>query len=312
MHASFFKSLSYADIWTNDLIGALDIFHDAFGFPETTRDKVATYASFGTDNLVFEFGRDPVTRIEINGPASSGQIDRKRIDYPYILERVYEPPLRPAILHATVVATPNLPILVERLQRLGLRHRFDKGGENTMDRLWVGFSADKRDPFYSPEADAGLMFEFWESSSDAVVSKLVPVRGAPNDLARIEASTMLVADLQHPLTLLKANFDWEPSRVWRDGATQIAEFKFDDPRSASLHFIAPSDADSRPGKHLTQWGAGAYVRRIACSDLSGREQSLSRRGIDVETGPALDGSGRKAALAFGGRHFYGMIEYVEA
>jgi hypothetical protein len=135
------------------------------------------------------------------------------------------------------------------------------------------------------------------------------VHGAA-DIAGVEAITFLVPEIEAPLELLAANFDWEPARVWSEGGATMAELAFDDPGSASVQLVAPG-GDSTAARHLAEWGPGPYVRRLTCTDLDARERVLREHHVTVERGTALDGSGRAATLVYGAPFFASVLELVE-
>ncbi|MFG2940331.1 hypothetical protein [Streptomyces sp. NPDC048282] len=313
MSSSFFKSLTYADVWANHVPDALDVLHAAYGFAAAGEDDISAFVEFGTDVAIIEVDDgERSTALQVTGPARVPGLNRARPDYPFLVESAGEPPLRPAISHATVVATPDLDALVEHLRSRGARYRFDQPyGDVLLPRLWPGWGSDKADPFYSPEVDAGMKLEFWEAASSDAAPQPPTVSGTEGGVTGIEAVTFLVADPAPAVALLEKVFDWVPDRSWTREGTTVAEFAFTDPKSARIQLVSPQDPDGRVGRHLTEWREGPYLRRFTCADLGAREEELRRYDIGVERGTALDGSGRDALLVQGGYAFSGVFEFVQ-
>jgi hypothetical protein len=311
MSAEHFKHHTWIDVWTNDTSVALEFLHSAYGLGPVADEEVVRFGPFGTDVAAIKL-EDNSTLLQVTGPTRTATaLDRSRIDYPLVIESAAETPLRPVIQHATIIHTTDIEALVERMRRLGLRHRFDEPSAMIpKPRLWIGYGSDKADPWYRPSVDGGLKLEFGQYADGAAGVGPSAVASSV-DISGLEASMFLVDDVHARVVTLERNFGWEPIDVTTRGDALVARFGFSDGDSAYVELISPKDADTLVGRHLGDWGVGPYFRRMTCSDLDGRAESLHAHGVEVTRGTSLDGSGRRAIFVQGGLEFSSAFELVE-
>jgi len=311
MSVEHFKHHTWIDVWTNDTPAALEFLHSAFGLGPVADEEIVRFGPFGTDVAAIKL-EDNSTLLQVTGPThTTTGLDRSRIDYPLVIESATETPLRPVIQHATIIHTTDIAALVERMRSLGLRHRFDEPSAMIpKPRLWIGYGSDKADPWYQPSVDGGLKLEFGQYVEGAAGVR--PSAGASSvDISGLEASMFLVNDVHASAAILERNFEWEPIDVTTRGDALVARFGFSDKDSAYVELISPRDADTFSGRHLADWGAGPYFRRMTCTDLDGRAEVLRAHGVEVTRGTSLDGSGRRAIFVLGGQVFSSAFELVE-
>jgi len=311
MGVDHFKHHNWIDVWTNNTPVAVKFLHSAYGLGPVPDSEIVSFGPFGTDVAAIKLEAN-TTLLQITGPTHrAAGLDRSRIDYPLCIESAASTPLRPVIQHATVVHTLDIEALVERMRSMGLRHRFDEPSALIpKPRLWVGYGSDKSDPWYQPSADAGLQLEFGQYVDGSAGVR--PSTGASSvDILGLEASMFLVSDVSESAATLTRNFGWEPADITRRGDALVARFGFSDGVSADVELISPADADTFVGRHLSEWGAGPYFRRMTCADLDGRAEVLREHGVEVVHGTSLDGSGRRAIFVQGGLVFSSAFELVE-
>jgi hypothetical protein len=311
MTIEHFKHHNWIDVWTNDTPAALGFLHSAYGLGPVPDSEIISFGPFGTDVAAIKLEAN-TTLLQITGPTHrAGGLDRSRRDYPLCIESAAETPLRPVIQHATVIHTTDVEALAERMRSLGLRHRFDEPSDLIpKPRLWIGYGSGKSDPWYYPMVDEGLKLEFGQYVDGS--AGVQPSAGAAAvDIAGLEASLFLVKDAMASAATLTKNFGWEPIEVITTENATIARFGFTDGVSANVDLLSPKSPDSLPGRHLTEWGAGPYFRRMTCTDLGGRAAILHDHGVKVVQGTSLDGSGRRAIFVEGGLVFSSAFELVE-
>lgn len=196
--------------------------------------------------------------------------------------------------HATVVATPAIEALAERVRRQGVRHWFQPKTEQVpFDRLWMGSPpGDLGD--YDPDADGGFVFEFIPSNSSAFGPKLFerphdePRPGATG-FRRIRRRAFLVADLDAKLRKLEDVFGWTPARPVRDEPSRgyrFATMAANHAHGAALRLVEPTDPDSLAGRTLADQGEGPWAITIAAYDLEATFADLEARGVAVRRLPA--------------------------
>src|SRR5690606_22405395 len=183
-----------ADLCVPQIRPALDELVARIGLPQPGAGAWVLYEDDGWDvvfALVSKAFRAAPTRLELIAPI--GETGAGPAVYAGQAPRSIR-------THATVVATPDLPGLVERVRRSGARHWLQPAGEQvTFDRLWMGAGVGAVGD-YDPTADGGFRFEFIPSNSQAFSPRLFE---APQDeprkgevgFRRIRRRSFLVADL---------------------------------------------------------------------------------------------------------------------
>jgi hypothetical protein len=221
------------------------------------------------------------TRLEIVAP-----LDRKG-GKPSPARKVFEGQApRAWRTHATVVATPDLPGLVERVRRAGARHWLQlKDDKIPFDRLRAGVpEGDLAD--YDPAADGGFRFTFIPSDCPAFPPEVFrrphdkPQRGDPG-MRRIRARTFLVNDIDESLRRLEAVFGWTPADPVREEPSRGYRFvsmSSNHPHGATLRLIQATNPDTRVGRDFAAQGPGPYVITIVTYDLDAMEAALADRG----------------------------------
>jgi hypothetical protein len=192
--------------------------------------------------------------------------------------------------HATVVATPCMDALAERVMAAGARCWLQSPTEDVpFTRLWMGAApGDLAD--YDPAADAGFRFEFIPSQSSAFAPRLfLPPQDQPRPgeagFRRIRSRAFLVSDIDASLRHLERLFGWEPAfPVWDEPGLgyRFVDMSANHGHGATLRLVAPTDPDSRAGRDLVRHGPGPYVITIAAFDLAAAEADLRARGAPIE------------------------------
>lgn len=218
--------------------------------------------------------------------------------------------------HATVVATPDIDALAERVRRAGLRHWLQPPAEDVpFARLWMGV-ADGDLARYQPEADGGFMFEFIPGEPPAFSAKQFaggrdenPVAGA---YERIHSRAFLVADLDQTLRHLERGFGWTPDQdVHEEAGYRFAVMSANVAQGARLRLMEARDPDSEIGRDYAQWGKGPYTITIGVHGLAAKADDLRTRGTDFvrhqagrhnpeRLAPILKGVGAKFELVDSG------------
>jgi hypothetical protein len=190
--------------------------------------------------------------------------------------------------HATVVATPRIDELAERLARQGVRHWFQHPADS-FRRIWLGSPADDLGD-YDPSADGGFRFEFIPSQSEAFTPKLFqhPVdepRPGQAGFRRIKHRAFLVEDLDASLRKLDATFGWEPAGPVRDEpgrGYRFALMSANFAHGAVLKLVQPTDPDAGAARDLEAQGPGPYTIGISVYDIEATAADLAARGVAFE------------------------------
>jgi hypothetical protein len=192
----------------------------------------------------------------------------------------YLGPRRPMLTHSNVHAVDDIEGLANRLQQRGLPFRFGPiSPEHPFDRLWVGCTPE--DPRYRPDVDGGLCLEFIPYAALAMPAAPPPEPAdlSPGEMIRIVARGWLVRDLDDVLRRLSGNLGLAPAGpVEQRAGHRRARITYEDPASATLDLIAPTDAGSPAGRDLHTLGPGPYYIRIAVKDLAAKAEDLRARG----------------------------------
>lgn len=270
-----------ADLCVPNVEASLGAFTGKLGLPQPGPAAFVKYPNEGWD-VVFAlvnkaFATAP-TRLEIIGPLGQARNGGPRI-YDDQAPRIWR-------THATVVATPDLDALAERLRSKGLRAWFQpKAEEVPFDKLWVGaVPGDIAD--YRPDADFGFRFEFIPSDSSAFAPKLFvkPVdepRLGETGFRRIRHRAFLVADIDAMLHGLAENFGWEPAHAVRDEpgrGYRYVDMSANHGHGAGLRLVQATDPDSAAGRDFAAQGQGPYTITIAAFDLEATAADLTARG----------------------------------
>lgn len=196
--------------------------------------------------------------------------------------------------HATVVATPAMAELVERVRRAGALHWHQPPAEDVpFERLWMGSPVGDL-ATYNPEADGGFVFEFIPSGSSAFPPKLFET---PNDaprpgetgFRRIRSRAFLVADLDAKLRKLETTFGWEPAHPVREEPGRGYRFvtmAANHGHGAALRIVQPTEPDSAAGRALADEGPGPWAITLAAFDLEATAADLISRGVSFRRTPA--------------------------
>jgi hypothetical protein len=194
--------------------------------------------------------------------------------------------------HATVVATPCIDALAERLARQGVRHWYHYP-EGSFRRIWLGSpEGDVGD--YDPSVDGGFRFEFIPSDSEAFTPKLFqhPVdepRPGETGFRRIKHRAFLVADIDASLRRLETLFGWDAAGAVRDEpgrGYRFVEMSANFTHGAVLKLVQPTDPDGRAARDLKAEGPGPYTIGIAAYDLAATAADLTDRGVTFDRLPA--------------------------
>lgn len=308
-------SLASADVWVDDVRAALRRMEHGFGLSGAASVELSRFPDYGVEWVFYPVEPTGVatTKLEVIGTDRNAEPDRRRPDYPYMVEFGREQGGRSARFHALVIKTLALDDLLERLRSRGARFRLDPATPQIpRPRLFMGYSQDDG-ASYAPDFDGGVRMEFWEPyPHERPIAPPAPRRtraiAAP---FHVEARVMLVADVKRAIDQIRTFYDWEPVKTWTAAGGDAAEWMFDDPGSSTLQIVSPAAADGRPAQEFARWGPGAWVIRFADSNLRARREALSAAGMPFVEQQASDGSGRKALwvdLAGSGE---GLFEFVE-
>jgi hypothetical protein len=223
------------------------------------------------------------TRLELIAPVP--------ITDPGVPLRFYVPEIvavqgdRPIKSHATALATSRQSDVIDRLERLAVRHRIDPAGPGYWPLVWLGVSPDEP-AAYDASVDAGLMVEVVDTESLHLRPEVykgdvgVPEGLAEGSMVRVAAKGVLVRDLDEALRALDRHLDWQPEdsvRTVRSEGYRCARMGFELPQSARVELIEPI-ADGAPAEFLTRWGPGPYQTRISVNGLGAKAEDLRRRG----------------------------------
>jgi hypothetical protein len=277
-----------ADLLVPEIRPALEELAAKLGLPQPGPTAWVTYPDEGWD-VVFAlvnkaFAAAP-TRLELIAPIGEAGAG----------PAVYRDQVpRPIRTHATVVAVPDLPQLVERVRRSGARHWLQPAGDQvTFDRLWMGAGVgDLGD--YDPAADGGFRFEFIPSNSSAFSPRLFETpqdepRKGEVGFRRIRRRAFLVADLDAALSTLERVFGWEPAHPVREEPSRgyrFAVMSLNHPHGAALMLVQPTDAHGVAGRALATQGPGPWAIVVAAFDLEATFADLTARGAPVRRLPA--------------------------
>ena len=284
--ASICDFLFSADVCVPTVGPALEALTGRLGVPQPGPGAFVRYADNGWD-VVFalvnkSFSAAPC-RFEIIAPlAESGPNGPGARVFASQARRAWR-------THATVVATPCIDELAERLARQGVRHWFQHPADS-FRRIWLG-SPEGDLGEYDPSADGGFRFEFIPSDSEAFTPKLfqTPVnepRPGQTGFRRIKHRAFLVADIDATLRQLETAFGWasagpvqsEPGRGYR-----FVDMSANYTHGAVLRLVQPTDPDGRAGRDLRAEGPGPYTIGIAAYDLEATAADLSARGAAFES-----------------------------
>jgi hypothetical protein len=187
--------------------------------------------------------------------------------------------------HATVVATPDMTNLVEKVRKSGARHWLQPPAEDvTFERLWMGIGPHEAAD-YDAAADGGFRFEFIPSDSPAFPPKaftrpLDEAKPGEVGMRRIRYRAFLVADLDASLRRLEAVFGWEPAHPVRSEprhGLRFATMSANQPHGAHLRLIEAMDPDTAVGADYAAQGPGPYTITLSAFDLEASAADLSLR-----------------------------------
>jgi len=282
-----------ADVCVASAQTALERLQAALDFPSPVPGAYARYDEGGWD-VIFALVNKPLaaapTRLEIIAP-----LDPPDARAPRAGRRIYDAQApRLWRTHATVVATPDLPALVERVRAAGARHWLQPAGKEVgFDRLWIGTAqGDTAD--YDGAVDSGLRLEFVPSSAAALPPEAFrrpadrPQRGDAG-LRRIRYRSFLVDDLSQTLRRLEAVLGWTPDGPVREEPSRgyrYAEMSLNHSHGAALRVAETFDPDLPVGRDYVTQGPGAYAITIGAFDLQAMAAALTERGAPFHWVPA--------------------------
>ena len=270
-----------ADLCVPSVEQSLSAFIDKLGLPQPGPGAFVKFPNENWD-VVFAlvnkaFATAP-TRLEIIGPL---------LDEPRGGRRIFDDQApRRWRTHATVVATPDIGALAERVRSRGLRAWLQPQDEEVpFDKLWVGaVPGDIAD--YQPSADFGFRFEFIPSNSSAFAPKLFETptdtpRPGETGFRRIRHRAFLVSDIDATLRGLEENFGWEPTGPVRDEPSRgyrFADMSANHAHGAGLRLVQPTNPDTAVAADLASQGPGPYTITISVFDLDATAADLTARG----------------------------------
>jgi hypothetical protein len=200
---------------------------------------------------------------------------------------------RPLKTHGAPVASSAVEEIIERVQKLGLRHWVQPSSETyPFFRLWMGITSDELADYRG--GDGGLMLEVVDSrtvglpldviAADAADPASVPAAGdQAGTMVRTAARVFLVDDVDRRVDELAQAFGWDPEvgpEIGTDGSRR-ALLGFRLPQSARIELLAPARS-TEAGRFLEQWGPGIWSVRIAVTDLDAKADDLRARGAPFE------------------------------
>ena len=277
-----------ADLCVGKVEPAADELVNRLGLPRPGPKAYVRYPEEGWD-VVFAlvnkaFAAAP-TRLELIAPLEGNGPG------PRVYQRQAPRPIR---THATVVATPVLDEVVERVRRAGVAHWLQPATDHVpFDRLWLGSPPGDLGK-YDRAADGGFVFEFIPSNSSAFAPGLF---AAPQDepklgqagYRRIVHRSFVVADLDAKLRLLADVLGWLPAHEVRDEPSRGYRFvtmTANHAHGAALRIVQPTSADSTAGRTLASQGEGPWAITLSAYDLSVTVADLRARGVHVDEFPA--------------------------
>jgi Glyoxalase/Bleomycin resistance protein/Dioxygenase superfamily len=310
-----YDMLHSPDFLVADADGTTERLVRAIGLPPPDPEWIQEFPGHGYRAVFARVHRSRAyapTRLEVISPRPVPEPADPAVPRAYLDDYARAQGGRPLKTHATVVASSDLPALIERVCRRGLRHRVDPvTPELPHLRLWLGVTPE--DPGgYRPDDDAGLFFEAIPTQGLHLrIAPGDPAPPAPTDLAegamaRVLAREWLVRDLDPALAALARNLDWEPAAPVADDARdgcRRAVMEVTMAHAATLELVQPV-ADGEAADYLAAHGPGPYYTRIAVAGLEAKAADLASRGTAFRrAGDRL----RVAAGAVDGA----LIEFVE-
>jgi hypothetical protein len=205
---------------------------------------------------------------------------------------------RPVKTHATVLVSSHFDEILTRLSRRRVPYRLSpKTEEMSLDRVWVGVSADGA--IYDPSYDAGLAIEILPVGPFGAVYKdptSAQTARTAGGLVRVESRSFLVRDLDSSLRALSLYLDLEadgPVELIADDGYRRARMRLGLTTGCALELVEPVDWSSPAGRYLATWGPGPWTTRLTVDDLDSTRNALLERQIPFEE--------LKGTVALGGR-----------
>ena len=199
---------------------------------------------------------------------------------------------RPLKSHGLPIASSTVDELIDRVQRLGLRHWVQPSREGfPFKRLWMGIAADDLSG-YDATVDGGLMIEVVDTATiglpaDAFTAPLAQVDDQfAGGMLRTAARCFLVADLAASLDAVARAFAWEPEAGPESGddGSRRAILGFRLAESARVELLQPAST-SEAGNFLSRHGPGIWSVRIAVRALDAKADDLRARGTPFRIEP---------------------------
>jgi hypothetical protein len=312
-----FDLLVSASVVVNDVAGAVDRVTSRLGVPQPRPSWLAPAPGLEAMFCRVHPSMDvSPTRFELIAPVpitdGAGPLRF------YVPEIVASQGDRPIKAHATALATSLQSDVIERLQRLGVRHRVDDAPPGYWPLVWLGVSPDEP-AAYDASVDAGLITEVVATESLHLRPEAYDEDvGAPQGLAegsmvRVVAKGVLVRDLDAALRALDRHLGWETEgaiRMVRSEGYRYARMGFNLRKSARIELIEPI-SDGAPGDFLARWGPGPYQTRISVKGLDAKAEDLRRRGTPFTKVPQADGLPGVSLRVFEPSVVGALIEFVE-
>jgi len=223
------------------------------------------------------------TRLELIAPMDPADAARPRGG-----RKVYDSQAPRTIrTHATVVATPDIVALAERVRRAGVRHWFQEPAQDVpFQRLWLGVPVGHVGDYDPDAGDGGFRFEFLPSNSSAFSPKLFQrpedePRPGEAGFRRIRHRAFLVGDIDASLATLERVFGWEPAHAVTDEPSRgyrFVDMSANHGHGATLRLVQATDPDSAAGRTFAAEGPGAWTITVAAYDLDATAADLAARG----------------------------------
>jgi hypothetical protein len=204
---------------------------------------------------------------------------------------------RPILAHVQPLGAPtqdDVDTIIEMLRSRGVPFYA------RMDNVYVGLVEENGRIRYDPSADAGMLLEFAPSVRTNLKNFILPPRLpetpevvdlAPGSLVRPVARVNVVANVESVIERFRYILDWpdeEDLQIVEGEGQRSVIIKPMNSLSAVWEIVEPTRSDSRAGRVLDSWGAGAWVNRLGVFGLDAKLGDLDARGTrwtDLPPGP---------------------------
>lgn len=205
---------------------------------------------------------------------------------------------RPIVSHVQPLSAPtqdDVNAIIEMLSSRGVPFYA------RMDNVYIGLVEEGGRIHYDPSADAGMLLEFAPSVRENLADFILPPRLAadpevaqlaPGTLVRPLARVNVVENAEAVIERFRWMLDWpeeEDVRIVEGDGQRSYILEPLNALSAVWELVEPTTPDSRAGRVLDQWGAGAWVNRLGVFGLDAKLGDLDARGTrwsDLPPGPS--------------------------